>query len=76
MLSKMFPFFSIDPRIAAVILLAIFIVFIYDAKPSLFFTHSGKLKSFGSGKNKTLCPLLFTVVIVAMFLYLACNFVL
>lgn len=62
-----------DPKITSIVLLILFLVVVYELKPSIFFTKKGKLKSFGTGKNKTICPLIMCMIWVAMISYIVCK---
>ena len=65
--------FQFNQELTNMILIFIVIFFgLYQYKHKLMFTESGEMKSFGTGKQRTVCPiwmasiLLITVVYILM----------
>ena len=64
--------FDIDENLKTIILIFILLSYlIYQLKLDIMFDKNGKLKDFGTGKNKTCLPILVSFIIIRFFnLYL------
>ena len=63
--------FNIDQKLQILIFLYLLILFyIYQKKPLLMFTDTGKIKPFGSGKDKTILPLWLVPITLCLLVYI------
>ena len=62
--------FEIDKKLQIVIFLyLVLLIYIYQRKPPLMFTENGEIKSFGTGKDKTILPLWLVSTSISMLIY-------